>query len=140
MDAGSAQSPTTATVKVSASRIDLKKGAQLIVRATDRFGNSVVCDPVQTTVTKMRQDKGVQTFTDIPYAEHLVTIENGTPGLRALAVIVNGVEFVARRLEDGEVATLNVKSAMRPGLNNTITLEPRGRKGETADVTIGPID
>lgn len=131
-------SPTTSLITVSAQRINTSVSAQLVVVAADAFGNTVTCDPVETTVTKLRQDRGVQTFTDIPYEEHFVTIENGTPGLRGLDVIVNGTEFRVRGLDDGEVRRINVRRAMVPGLQNTITLVPRGRRGESADVTIAP--
>lgn len=129
-------SPTTSLITVTAQRINTAVSAQLVVKATDAFGNVVTCDPVETTVTKLRHDRGVQTFTDLPFEEHFVTIENGTPGLRGLDVVVNGTEFRVRGLEDGEVKRLNVRRAMLPGLNNTITLVPRGRRGESADVTI----
>ncbi|MGE3706788.1 MAG: hypothetical protein AB7I13_16070, partial [Vicinamibacterales bacterium] len=87
-------------------------------------------------VTKLRQNRGIQTFTDLPYADHIVTIVNGTPGLRALDVVVNGRVFRARRLDDGEVVRLDVSGAMRQGNDNVVTLVPRGRPGESADVTI----
>jgi SdrD B-like domain len=130
--------PVTALIKVSAVRISTSKGAQLTVKATDKAGNTVTCDPVETTVTKLRHDRGIQTFTEIPFEEHIVTIENGVPGLRAMDVIVNNVEFRARQLDDHDVRVINIKSAMRRNGHNTITLVPRGRKGESADVSIGP--
>lgn len=128
--------PTTAQVRTYAQRINTSLSAQLIVLATDAFGNTVSCDPVETTVTKLRHDRGIQTFTDIPFDEHFITIENGTPGLRGLDVEVNGRLFRVRGLSDGEVARINVRRAMLPGNSNTITLIPRGRRGESADVTI----
>jgi hypothetical protein len=129
--------PTNTVVKVSGVRVNSKVSAQLTVKAYDVFGNNVTCDPVETTVTKLWHERGTQTFTEIPYEEHIVTIENGTPGLRALDVIVNGVVFRARKLQDREVVVIDVQSAMYRRRDNTITLIPRGRKGESADVTIG---
>lgn len=128
--------PTTSLITVTAQRINTAVSAQLIVVAHDAFGNSVTCDPVETTVTKLRQDRGVQTFTDLPHDEHVVTIENGSPGLRGMDIIVNGVEFRVRGLDDGEARRVNVRRAMVPGHQNVITLVPRGRRGESADVTI----
>ncbi|CAN5227017.1 hypothetical protein BH09GEM1_BH09GEM1_36370 [soil metagenome] len=128
--------PTTALIKVSAARIDRTKSAQLTVKATDAAGNTVSCDPVETTLTKMKQDNGDQVFTDIPYEEHFITVENG--GLRAIDIDVNGTTFKVKRLDDDEVRTIDVSSAMKKGKHNTITLSPKGKKGETADVTIGP--
>lgn len=130
--------PTTSLITVTAQRIKTGVSAQLIVLAADAFGNTVTCDPVETTVTKLRQDRGIQTFTDLPSEEHFVTIENGSPGLRGMDIIVNGTEFRVRSLDDGEVRRVNVRRAMVPGLQNVITLVPRGRRGESADVTIAP--
>lgn len=128
--------PTTSLITVTAQRINTAVSAQLIVVATDAFGNTVTCDPVETTVTKLRQDRGVQTFTDLPYEEHFVTIENGSPGLRGMDIIVNGTEFRVRGLDDREVRRVNVRRAMLRGHQNVITIVPRGRRGESADVTI----
>jgi hypothetical protein len=127
---------TTTAVTVSATRVDEKKSAQLVIKAVDVAGNAISCDPVVTTVTKLRQDNGNQTFTGIPYAEHIVTVVNGKPGLRRLNVEVNGVMFAVKKLDDNETQVIDVKSAMRRGTNNTITLVPKGRKGESAEVTI----
>ena len=128
--------PSTQSLVVSAVRINTSVSAQLIVVGTDLFGNTVTCDPVITEVTKLRHERGIQTFTDLPFAEHIVTVENDEPGLRALDVIVNGIEFRVRNLRNRERQVLNVRSAMRPGNDNTITLIPRGRRGESATVTI----
>ena len=130
--------PTNALIKVSGVRINTSVSAQLTVKATDVFGNIVSCDPVETTVTKLRHERGSQTFTNLPFDEHVVTIENGNPGLRAMDVIVNGETFRARNMDDNEVRVINVKSAMHRRRDNTITLVPRGRPGDSADVTIGP--
>lgn len=126
----------TGVIKVTAVKKTSGVASQLTVKATDGNGNTVTCDPIETTVTKLKQDEGNQTFYGVPYEERYVTIENG--GLRALEIVVNGTTFKVKRLHDDEVRTVDIKSAMRPGLNNTITLIPKGRRGETADITIGP--
>lgn len=125
---------TKSTITVTATRIDERKSAQLIIKATDVAGNAIDCDPVYTTVTKLKQDNGNQTWV-VPQAEHILTITNGDPGLRKMQVEVNGVMFVVRKLEENEVEVLDVQSAMHRG-DNTITLIPKGKKGETADVII----
>jgi hypothetical protein len=104
--------------------------------ATDLYGNQVTCDPLVTTLVRDRGREEPETYTDLPYEESLVTIENNDPGLRGLDVIVNGQIFRVRGLEDNETATLNIRSAMQPGNHNTVTLVARGRPGGTAVVTI----
>ncbi len=110
----------------------------MTVLATDAAGNTVSCDPVETTLTKLKQDAGSQTFTNISRRDHIVTVENG--GLRAVDIIVNGTTFKIKRLSDDEVRVVNIKSAMTPGMTNAITLVPKGQKGETAEITIGQAD
>ena len=43
-----------------------------------------------------------------------------------------------RNIDDNEVRVIDVKSAMHRRRDNTITLVPRGRPGDSADVSIGP--
>jgi hypothetical protein len=123
-------------IKVAAIWLDHTKGAQLVVQATDAAGKSVSCDRIQTTVTRMKQDDGVQTFTQVSSDEHYVHIENG--GLRQLDIIVNNVTFKVKRMTDDEIAVVDIQSAMTAGNTNTITLVPKGKKGDSADVLIGP--
>ena len=127
---------TTGYVTVTGTRIDGATSGQLVIKGVDVAGNAKWCDPVVATVTRLTQNKGKQTFTGIADAEHIVTVVNGSPGLRRLEVVVNGVTFPVKQLDDKEVVVVDIRSAMRVGTNNTITLIPRGKKGESADVTI----
>src|SRR5207248_9225618 len=77
-------------VVVTATRVDNNVSAQVALRVTDMFGNVTNCDPVLTTL--VRENKP-QVFTDVPDAEHLVTVKNGSPGLRRIAVTVNGTAY-----------------------------------------------
>ncbi|MEO8621685.1 MAG: SdrD B-like domain-containing protein [bacterium] len=126
----------TALIKVSALHQLSGVASQLTVKAIDAAGLSVSCDPIETTVTRLKQDNGVQTFYGVPYEEHFVTIENG--GLKSLEIDVNGTVFKVKRLDDNEIRTVDISSAMKHNTNNTITLTPKGKKGESADVSIGP--
>jgi hypothetical protein len=126
----------TGLIKVTAVKKTYGVSSQLTVKATDANGLTVTCDPIETTVTRLKQDGGVQTFSGVPYEEHFVTIENG--GLKMLDIDVNGTTFKVKRLADNEVRVVDISSAMKPGLNNTISLIPKGKKGESADITIGP--
>jgi hypothetical protein len=128
--------PNTSLIQVAAVWLDHTKSAQLVVQATDAAGKSVSCDPIQTTVTRLKQDDGTQTFTQVSSDEHYVRIESG--GLKELDVVVNGTTFNAKRLTDDEVQIIDIQSAMTVGDGNTITLVPKGKKGESASVTIGP--
>ncbi len=128
--------PSPGPLVVTGTRINERKSDGMTIRAIDAAGNQMLCDPVSTTVTRLRHDKGVQTFSGISDAEHFVTIENDSPGLRRLDVIVNGQTFKVRKLDDYEIALIDVASAMQPGEVNTITLVPYGKKGDSALVMI----
>src|SRR6185503_3008592 len=103
--------PSHGPLVATGTRIDPRKSAWMTIKATDFFGNEMWCDPVATTVTRLRHDKGTQTFTGLPQAEHFVTVENDSPGLRRLDVIVNGETFRIRKLDDYEIALIDVASA-----------------------------
>jgi hypothetical protein len=128
-------SPVTTTITTTAYKIN-SVSSQLTIQATDAAGNTISCDPIETTLVKVKQDNGNQTFYNVPAEETMVTVENG--GLRAIEIEVNNKTFKVKRLSDDEVRKVDISSAMKPGNNNTITLIPKGKKGETADVTIGP--
>jgi hypothetical protein len=87
-----------------------------------------------TTVTKLRQDNGNQTFT-LPASMHIVTITNSDPGIHQLEIEVNGYDFHVRKLDDNETRIFDIGAAMYRG-DNTVTLIPKGRKGDSADVII----
>ena len=57
----------TGLIKVSAVRVNTTKSSQLTVKATDGVGRTVTCDPVETTVIRMKHDDGVQTFYGLPW-------------------------------------------------------------------------
>jgi hypothetical protein len=127
---------TTDPVRIKVSAADPAGSFGINIDLFDTAGNTSFCDPIATVVT---YDTGVpepQTFTGIPSAESHVLVQNGTPGLRQLAVVVNRRPFMVAQLADGERRELDVASAMRPGNDNTITLVPLGRPGGSAVVVI----
>jgi hypothetical protein len=128
--------PAAGPLVVTGTRIDPKKSTGMTIRAIDFFGNTMLCDPVTTVVTRLRHENGTQTFTGIPEAEHFVTVQNGSPGVRRLDVVVNGETFRVRKLDDSEIALIDIASAMENGPVNTVTLVPYGKKGDSALVMI----
>lgn len=116
-------------VVVTATRVDNNVSAQVALRVTDVKGNITNCDPVLTTLVKENKP---QVFTDVPDAEHLVTVMNGSPGLRRIAVTVNGTAY-RRTLQAGQQATIDVVNSIRTGAN-TFRLTGWGRG--SADIII----
>jgi hypothetical protein len=136
-------------VIVTATRRDPTRGIRLQLQVTDVAGNVTVCDPVLVTIgidsrpakddEDGNNDNGrvtYQTLSGIPQAEGKVTITNGSPGLRRLVVVVNGLKFQVNALRNGERRTVDIARAMRPGDNNTIVLKAYGAQGATADVLV----
>ncbi len=120
---------TKNAVVVTATRVDNNVSAQVALRVTDVKGNITNCDPVMTTL--VRENKP-QVFTDVPDAEHLVTVMNNTPGLRRIAVTVNGTAY-RRSLQPGQQATIDVINSIKAGAN-TFRLSGWGRG--SADIII----
>jgi hypothetical protein len=65
-----------------------------------------------------------------------VAIYNNTPGLRQLDIRVNGELFRVTRLHNGEVRTIDVAKALKPGTHNTVVLTARGSATGNAEVVI----
>ncbi len=120
---------TKNAVVVTATRVDNNVSAQVALRVTDVAGNVTNCDPVLTTV--VRENKS-QVFTDVPDAEHLVTVINNSPGLRLIAVTVNGTAY-RRNLQPGQEATIDVIKSIKAGAN---TFGLRGWGSGSADIII----
>ncbi len=99
-------------------------------------GNSANADPVLTVEIREDGKPVANTFAGIPKAEHWITICNGDPSLKNLSIAVNGKRFEVAGLKDNEVKTIDVSSAMVAGDNNVITLEARGKPGDSAVIMI----
>jgi Tol biopolymer transport system component len=64
-----------------------------------------------------------ETLTGLSPDQHVVTFQNGTPGLRAVRVTVNGrVLPMVTGLRDGEVRRVDVARYLKPGATNTVII------------------
>jgi hypothetical protein len=128
---------TTELLIVTATKINQAKSSQVALQVTDQAGNITNCDPILTEVG--RDGPGgapvSETFHHVARGESRLQITNGTPGVSRLKVTVNGRDFEVRGLDDGEVRSLDVGSAMRRG-NNTITITAEGKDRGAATVMI----
>lgn len=126
----------TGSVTVVGTKIDQGEAARVQLRVHDRSGNITDCDPVLTVVARATGRPDSQVFGDIPPEEHVVTVFNGDPGLRQLQIEVNGRKFLLAPLEPGEERTVDVASAIVPGVSSTFKLTSRGKPGGSATVMI----
>jgi hypothetical protein len=120
---------------VTATKLDERQSAQVMLNVTDMAGNLTTCAPVVTDVVGTGGQPIIQTFPDMLPKEDQVIIANGRPGLWSLRVVVNGRRFRATGLVDNEVRELDIASALGPGAN-TITLIGNGSPGSRASVLI----
>jgi hypothetical protein len=120
---------TMAPVTVTGTAIDPAGHIGLTFIATDLAGNQTTCDPIVTRVVRENGKPADQTFTDLPDFESKVTVSNGTPGVRTMDVVVNGITFRLTGLGAGEIRTIDVASAMLPGNDNVISLTAHGGGG-----------
>jgi hypothetical protein len=126
---------TNDPVIVTATKIDQTKRSRVEIRATDLAGNVAFCDPIITELVRDEARAVTQTFTDVPEAEHVVTVWNGNPGFKTIAVTVNGQLFKIKSLSPGEQAQIDIASAMRPG-DNAVSLSGKGKKGASATIML----
>lgn len=130
--------PGTATVVVTATKVDPEQRSRvLLAAATDCcFECVAVGDPV---LTELRIGEGSnrvrETFSDIPAAERYVTLQNGSPGLRRVQLVVNGKRLTPRWLRDGGVRRIDIGSAMLAE-KNIVTVIANGRPGTSALLVI----
>jgi hypothetical protein len=116
---------TTGPVTLTATKIDQTKAGRVVVHVVDVAGNQNVCDPVLTRLTRRSQ-----TIRRLSAKEHTVSIRNGRPGFRRVAITVNGKRFVVK-LRPGQRRKVSIRSALKPGHNNTVKL--RGYGGARAN-------
>lgn len=127
---------STSPITITATQIDPAFNWGLEFIATDFAGNSVVCDPVAGILARENGASAPLVMSGIPQVESTVTVVNGTPGMRALEVAVNGVVFRLTGLAAGETRTLDVSAAMLPGSGNVVVVTGHGRPGATATVVV----
>lgn len=126
-------------VRVTASRIDPKKSAQVILEACNGCACCMQGDPVLTTLRIPEGRRRFrETFADIPEIEHYVTVQNGRPGLLRVGINVNGADAGNLSLKFGETRMLDVARFMLPE-KNVITLTGEGVPGRSALVLISDV-
>jgi len=107
-------------------------------RAYDLCGiNSANVDPLTARLQVASNGQTQQVLTGIQAMERLVSVQNGSPGLTKVTLVVNGKTYLLDPLRDGASVSVEVGAAMLPGDANTIVLLGEGPTGGSATVTIG---
>jgi hypothetical protein len=131
----------TGNIVVHTTEIDSKKPNEVELELKDVAGNTTVCDPIVTTLTRPTHLKAGaeptrQTFVGVPFAESKLRLTNGRPGLTRVDVVVNGRLFKLGALRPGGKRFVDLAPAMRPGKSNTIVLRPYGARGANATIFV----
>jgi hypothetical protein len=121
---------------VVGTKIDQTRSSQVRLRVTDLAGNVTECDPVLTQEVRENGKPESSTYAGITPEEHVVTVYNGDPGLRMLEIDVNGKKLKMTGLRPGEERSLDVASAVTPGMSSIFTLTAHGKPGGGATVMI----
>ncbi len=132
---------TRSRIVVHTIEIDSGKPNNVELEVKDVAGNTTICDPIVTTLTRPSKLRAgarsvQQTFVGVPNAESKLRLWNGRPGLTRVDVIVNGRQFMLGGLRPGARRFVDLARAMRPGRANTIVLRPHGPRGARATVFV----
>jgi hypothetical protein len=124
-------------VMVTSTKLDQSQNSVIKLTVTDVAGNVTVCDPVLSSVAIHRAGQpSRQTYTRLARSESKVRLINSKPGIRTVALRVNGHALKQLRLASGQTRSVNVARWMRRGNNNTITVVARGAVGTSATILI----
>jgi hypothetical protein len=111
---------TTSPAFVLAAKIDQSAGSSVALQVTDVAGNVTNCDPALLSVGTQPGVPTTQTVHHVSRGESSVTIQNGTPGLTQLALIVDDDpphHVVGEHVVDRRAAVL-------PGSNGVVDRAP----------------
>jgi Beta-propeller repeat len=127
---------SAATLLATATKLDQTAESTFTLHATDVTGASTSCDPALVTIGREPGEKTTQVIHHVAQGENHVRITNGRPGVDRVRLKVNGHQFKATDLHDGEQRLVDVSSAMRKGADNTIIVVGHGPQGSSAVVMI----
>jgi hypothetical protein len=94
-----------------------------------------ITDPVFTSLGLSAGSVVKQTFGALLPAEHFIAVQNGTPGLRRLAIEINGEKFRTLSLREGSSYNIDAGDAMTTA-DNIVTLTGYGTPGDSAEIDI----
>ena len=135
----------TKPVTITARRKNPALSGRIVLQVINQTGWSTLCDPLTarivippggsaTTVAHFTP-RGTGQYPGVPGTEGTLLIQNGTPGIRALLISINGKNSVVTGLIDGQERSVNIAPFMKPG-DNTVVLTGYGKAGDWAEIVI----
>ena len=123
--------PGTTKVKFTATKPDASP-ASVGLRVYGTSGTSGSTDPAFLNLIVPAGGVVEQRLTGIPHQERYLRVFNGQPGLRSLAITVNGQPVPLGALVDGESRALDLGAFLAEGEANTLVFTGRGELGASA--------
>ena len=123
--------PGTTKLKFTATKPD-DNPASVALFVFDAFGNAGKTDPAFLNLIVPAGGVVEQRLTGIPPVERYLRVFNGQPGLRSLAITVNGQPVSLGALVDGESRALDLGAFLAEGEANTLVFTGRGELGASA--------
>ena len=123
--------PGTTKVKFTATKPD-DNAASVGLRVYGTSGTSSSTDPAFLNLIVPAGGVVEQRLTGIPHQERYLRVFNGQPGLRSLALTVNGQPVPLGALVDGGSLALDLGAFLAEGEANTLVFTGRGELGASA--------
>jgi hypothetical protein len=110
--------------------------ASVSTSATTLCGQYSSTDPTLANLVIQAGGVVTQRLDGLPGVEHYLQVLNGRPGLRSLAVSVNGQALPLLTLAEGDCAVRDLEAFMVEGENNTVVFTGTGEAGSSAFILL----
>lgn len=114
---------TTELIEIVADKADEGSLARFQIEVFDVAGNRSECDPLLAVLNRSPSSPRYSTYDAIPQQDRYFTISNTGESLMTYALVnVNDKWFVMPTLQPYEIKTIDIRSAMVAGDDNTVTV------------------
>jgi len=132
-------SPGALRVDIQASKIVPSSPAELRLESCIATDAGELCTPAVLRLSELRIREGKgrarETFAGVTSKEGFVTIQNGSPGVRQVEILVNGARSAAFSIARDQILGFDVTAGMMAE-KNTVTVVVSGKAGGNALVTV----
>lgn len=131
--------PGALRVDIHASKIVPSSPAELRLESCIATDAGDFCTPAVLRLSELRIREGKgrarETFAGVSSKEGFVTIQNGSPGVQRVEILVNGARSAAFTMAKDQILGFDVTAGMMAE-KNTVTVVASGRPGGSALVTV----
>lgn len=131
--------PGSQRVDIHARKIVPSSPAELRLESCVSTDAGELCTPAVLRLSELRIREGKgrarETFAGVTSKEGFVTIQNGSPGVRQVEILVNGARLAAFSMAKDQILGFDVTAGMMAE-KNTVTVVASGKPGGSALVTV----